>query len=125
MKNTKYTAIERFTEVAENLDFSVSVYEDNGDIEIGKYSPAGQDFSVSFYVDTETMNGTDETAYREIIDALEERAHDFDPDEEASLWIGDDGHGVNGAPYHIKDIIEDMETCKRYLFELVDELKAC
>lgn len=38
-------AIERFTEVAENLDFSVDV--DGEDIEIGKYSPAGQDFSVS------------------------------------------------------------------------------
>ena len=34
---------------------------------------------------------------------------DFDPDYEAYLWIGDDGHGRNGAPYHIKDIVSDME----------------
>ena len=40
---------------------------------------------------------------------------DFDPDYEAYLWIGDDGHGRNGAPYHIKDIVSDMEEAEEQI----------
>ncbi len=93
------TAIAHFTEVAEKMDFSVS-----------------------FKVDAETMNGTDYESYRDIVAAFEEVAKSFDPDEEASLWIGPDGHGKNGAPYYVRDIIADMDECKNYLMELVDEL---
>ncbi|EKC74665.1 hypothetical protein LEA_05631, partial [human gut metagenome] len=36
---------------------------------------------------------------------LENFYEGFDPDYETYLWIGNDGHGKNGAPYHIKDIV--------------------
>ena len=41
------------------------------------------------------------------------------PDYEAYLWIGDDGHGRNGAPYHIKDIVSDMEEAEEQIYELL------
>lgn len=58
-------------------------------------------------------------------DCLEELAGDayeqwreFDSDYETALWIGEDGHGKNGAPYHIKDILADFEKYEKDLEEL-------
>lgn len=48
---------------------------------------------------------------------------DFDPDYEAYLWIVDDGHGRNGAPYHIKDIVSDMEEAEEQIYELLQALE--
>ena len=46
----------------------------------------------------------------------------YDPDYEATLWIGPDGHGHNGAPYRISDIVRDMEECESRLEELYEAL---
>lgn len=48
---------------------------------------------------------------------------DNDPDYEAYLWIGTDGHGKNGAPYHIKDIVSDMEAAEAMINTLYETLK--
>ena len=45
------------------------------------------------------------------------------PDYEAYLWIGTDGHGKNGAPYHIKDIVSDMEAAEAMINTLYETLK--
>lgn len=42
----------------------------------------------------------------------------YDVSYEASLWIGEDGHGKNGAPYDLKDIYEDMEGVKNMINDL-------
>lgn len=47
----------------------------------------------------------------------------FDPDEEAYLWIGDDGHGRNGAPYHVRDIVADMEVAEGMVLDLLTALE--
>lgn len=39
------------------------------------------------------------------------------------LWIGTDGHGKNGAPYHIKDIVSDMEAAEAMIDTLYETLK--
>lgn len=44
--------------------------------------------------------------------SLEKYYEAYDPDYEAYPWIGPDGHGKNGAPYHIKDIVCDMEAAE-------------
>ena len=50
-------------------------------------------------------------------------ADGFDPDYEASLWIGPDGHGANGAPYHIRDILDDMDAVQSAYNELADAFR--
>lgn len=37
--------------------------------------------------------------------------------------IGNDGHGKNGAPYHIKDIVTDMEEAEKMIETLYETLK--
>ena len=54
---------------------------------------------------------------------LEQYYESFDPDYEASLWIGSDGHGKYGAPYHIKDIVNDMEEAEKMIENLYETLK--
>lgn len=58
-----------------------------------------------------------------LISEIEDYYEDFDPDYEAYLWIGTDGHGRNGAPYHIKDIVSDMEDAEAMIKTLYETLK--
>ena len=45
-----------------------------------------------------------------LIKSVREYYENYDPDEEAYLWIGDDGHGKNGAPYRISDMKNLVKT---------------
>ena len=53
--------------------------------------------SVSLYDAKIIVSVTSFNAFAKEVVAL---ADGFDPDYETSLWIGPDGHGANGAPYH-------------------------
>ena len=58
-----------------------------------------------------------------LISEIEDYYEGFDPDYEAYLWIGTDGHGRNGAPYHIKDIVDEMEEAKKNFTDFYNSLK--
>lgn len=104
-----------FLKLAEDLGWSYNVSDtpnERGEVcvELEKYSPQGQDFIATIWFENENKHN--------FIKALREYWQDFDPDEEACKWIGEDGHGKNGAPYSIRDILDDMEDCKSMLREL-------
>lgn len=107
MKHQKL--IDRITDIAEGDGWSVSVEkikdrEDLIEFTFGKYSDFGQDFSFSA-----DMEDGDIFTLIENVDLYYDN---YDPDEEALLWVGPDGHGKNRAPYRLSDIIKDMEQCK-------------
>ena len=77
-----------------------------------KHSPAGQDFNI------EITPGNLEN----IINELQERCDNFDCLEETYLWLDNTGHGINGAPYNMKDLYEYMESCLEMMEKLYDEL---
>lgn len=109
--------VDKVTAIAENDDWSVYNHDDEYntvDLYISKYSSMGQDFG--FYIECKTGD-TDE-----FIKAVEDYYNSYDPDEEAALWIGPDGHGRNGAPYDLSDLLEDMQDCKSNVKELIDLL---
>lgn len=85
----------QFIKIAEDLGWTV--HKDLYDIELGQYTTYGQDFWFS-------VNRNED-----YVKQVYEYYDSFDPEQEALLWVGDDGHGKNGAPYHLKDIIKDME----------------
>ena len=107
----KKTDIKKIIEVAEMLDWKVT--EDNGEFELEKYSPAGQDFIISISADT----------LEEFTKELSDRYDNFDCSEEAYKWLDESGHGKNGAPYDMKDVYEDMEECEQMLNELVEHIQ--
>ena len=118
--------IDAITKVAEDNGWSVFVEEVTrwnsetrksesiGDVvsfEFRQRSEADQDFSFS----VEMTDGDVET----LIEKMSDYYEGYDPDEEAMLWAGPDGHGKNGAPYRLSDIIKDMEQCEEMVRDLL------
>ena len=106
-----------FLKLAENLDWSCNFCEARSDgkvcVELEKQSPQDQDFIATIWFE----NGDKSDFMEQLYDYY----NDFDPDEEAAKWIGEDGHGANGAPYKLSDLLQDMEDCKDMLLELWHE----
>lgn len=110
--------IEQITTVATSLGWQVSTDTPKPNIvqfEFSQYTPAGQDFD--FCAEMKD-NGPDT-----LLEEIEQYYEGYDPDYEAYLWIGTDGHGKNGAPYHIKDIVSDMEAAEEMINTLYETLK--
>jgi len=98
---------------AENVDWSFQVHENY--VLFSKFSPAGQDFNIEIDLDKD-----DEIA--DILGKMYGRYDSFDVSEEAYSWLDETGHGANGAPYDMRDLYDDMESCKEMILELYNEL---
>lgn len=103
-KKAKKSYFDVLREVAEPLGWNLTLLNDNS-VEIGKYSPAGEDFSFS-------LNG-DEDYVQQIIDF----AYNFDVDDHVQMWIGG-----NGAP-SISRLVDDARDIQEMLNELVEAVK--
>lgn len=109
---------QKITDIAEILGWSVDFSElQNGktDVNFAKYTSYGQDFNFSVELEDDDMEA--------FIDNIHEYYEDFDVDEEAYIWIGSDGHGKNGAPYHIADIVKDMEEAEVMMADLYEAFR--
>lgn len=91
---------DKIISIAEELGWSVCVHNiANGKcLEFEQYTDWGQDFMFCVELDEDPQV---------TIDNIYKYWEDFDIDEETALWIGEDGHGKNGAPYRISDILKD------------------
>lgn len=92
-------------EKLESLDYTWNSASTNGNlyqIEVEKYSPAGQDCTHVLECDKDNPAS--------ISEAFKELYENYDPEQEAMLWLGPDGHGKNGAPYHMQDLLDDMKA---------------
>lgn len=98
----------KFKKIAKELGWNVSVYEN--DINLQQYTSFGQDFFFTIQKD------------KELIPQVYDFYENYDPCEEALLWTGSDGHGKNGAPHELKDIIKDMEECEQMVKDLYEKL---
>ena len=109
---------QKITEIAEILGWSVDFSESqNGktDVNFAKYTSYGQEFNFSVVLEDDDMEA--------FIDNIHEYYENFDVDEEAYIWIGSDGHGKNGAPYHIADIVKDMEEAEVMMADLYEAFR--
>lgn len=97
---------DKYIDICEDLDWSVHIYKD--DVELEKYSPAGEDFIFT----VPTLN---------FVKQVEEYAEDFDPDEHAEMWV--DSRGKGGCPSSIRDLIDDADAIAEMLKELAEALK--
>lgn len=96
-----------------NKEFAI-LYDDDY-INFKYYSRAGQDFiiPIEFKGDLEKLS-----------DDIYDYYNCFDVNEAAYLWLDNTGHGKNGAPHDMRDVISDMEECEDAIYQLyliVDE----
>lgn len=104
--------IDSILEQIETLDWNVE-QEDGNIYLLSKYSPAGQDFSIQ--IDTETDAGR-------FLNNIYATYEEFDVSSEAYIWLDQEGHGTNGAPYDMRDLYDDMEECQQMILDLYSEL---
>lgn len=115
---TTQEQIRKVTDIAQEKGWSISVEDENKtsiQFEFQRYTKYGQDFNFNADMQDEDINT--------LIAGMKRYYEDFGPDYEAYLWIGDDGHGRNGAPYHIKDIVSEMEEAEEQIYELLQALE--
>lgn len=95
-----------------HVNAAINYKEQKTEFEFGKYTPAGQDFS--FYADMKCAN------INSLIEEIENYYEGFDVDSEAYLWLDNEGHGKNGAPYRMRAVLDDMEAAERMIANLLD-----
>lgn len=89
--------------------------EGNGFIRYGCYSPAGQDFSLNIPCKSDMSD---------FIDSFKKEVANFEPQEEALLWLDPATHeGRNGAPKNFKDIIQDMKDCQSQANDFIKDFE--
>lgn len=99
---------------SKELGWSYSVYiaptqNNRTFVEMIKYSPAGEDFSmiVDFNADNQA-----ETFLRD----LRECVYNFDPDEHVEMWLPQRGKG--DCPGSIRELLDDADSIKKMCEEL-------
>ena len=80
-----------------------------------KYSPAGRDFVFEICVRSEE---DEYTLYYNVADAISTYWENFDVSYETYIWLDENGHGKNGAPYDMKDLYEDTQACADMIHDL-------
>lgn len=100
---------ERYREVCEELEWSVTA-DDGGNVELEKYSPAGEDFIITVSAEN-------------FVDEIKEYATSFDQEEHIEMWISARRSGTRGVP-SIKELVKDAEAIDAMLKELAEALEA-
>lgn len=74
-------------------------------------TPAGKDANIEIFVDSEdTMDS--------IADKIFDYYDGFDVSTETYLWLDNEGHGKNGAPYEMRDVLEDTEWEESWIYDV-------
>ena len=107
---------EKIIQIANSAFWSVSeeTFVNGKGFLFSKFSPAGQDFNFSIEP-FDTFEG--------LLEQIKGYHDCFDVDYETYIWLDNDGHGGEWRPYHIKDIVQDMEACRNMILELYNLLK--
>ena len=95
---------QKYLDVLEKHEWAVSSYTDDGRVEIEKYSPAGEDFSICVEVEN-------------FPDAVMEYYESFDIDDHIDMWVEARRNGVSGIP-STRRLAIDAEAIDEMLKEL-------
>lgn len=98
---------ERYRDICEELGW-YWLNCDDGNIELEKHSPAGEDFS--FTVSEESF-----------VENVKEYAAHFDQEEHIEMWVEARRSGTRGVP-SIKELVKDAEDIEAMLKELAEAL---
>ena len=125
MEENRTKELEQLLKIAEILDWNYVICkepettcnkwrcEERNYVELEKYSPAGEDFSMVIDFDIEDPVDS-------FLEDLEEYAKEFDIDEHVEIWIPERGKG--GCPSSISELVKDAKEIKDMIAELYKKL---
>lgn len=101
--------VEKMRSLFERENFVLTYNKENMTYAFSKMSPAGQDFNFEVGI------GDNIEDFLNIVDNYYQN---FDVSYETYLWLDNTGHGENGAPYEMEDVLEDMKACEQYINDI-------
>ena len=99
---------QKYIDVLEKLDWRVSGYTNDGGVELEKYSPAGEDFTMCVSV-------------KDFPGSVMEYYYDFDVDDHIEMWIEARRNGASGVP-NARTLVQDAEAIEEMLKTLAGAL---
>lgn len=84
-------------------------------VEMGKRSPAGEDFGMIIDFDAEDQCSS-------FLDSLESYYEDFDIDEHIEMWVDAKRNGVSGVP-SIRELVDDAREIDAMILKLSQTLR--
>lgn len=105
--NVEIDYVGMYRDICKEHGWELKIYDDFEDIEIMRYTPAGEDFSFS-------VNKNED-----FVTQVEDYYENFDVDEHALMWAQS---GTSGVP-RLRELLEDAEWIDDKLRELADALK--
>lgn len=103
--------IQLLLDKAKELGWDVQI--NNKTVTFGRFSPYGRDFSFDIDISDNV---------EDFLHNIYEYYENYDVSYETYIWLDDNGHGTNGAPYDMKDLYEDTEECEKYIKDLYGSL---
>lgn len=100
----KKKVFDKFVEVCEAQDWTVRGTHEDKEVELEKYSPAGEDFSIT--IDLSDVKESTRSAY-----------DSFDEDDHIEMWIEARKNGVSGVP-STRELVKDADDIKNMLEDL-------
>ncbi len=113
------SGLKAMLEKAEKMGWSSNVWKesfhnDTVYVEMGQYSPSGEDFFMSIDFDKDNQ-------VQSFLRNLRAYYESFDIDEHVMLWV--ESRGENGCPSSIRALVEDAEAIKNMIGELAVALE--
>lgn len=102
---------ELIDELDDKLDTAIRFESDGKTILISAFSPEGQDCNMEIGLDEDDTLTT-------LADRVYGHYEDFDVSEETYLWLDNTGHGKNGAPYELEDLLNDMKWQENWMLDV-------
>lgn len=95
-----------FAKEGYHIEINNDIEIDNDTITFYKTAPKGLDFSFEVNI------GYD---INDFAKNIHNTFMDYDVSYETYLWLDNTGHGKNGAPYELEDVLEDIKDCEQYI----------
>lgn len=117
MKEYTTKELEKFLEKAKELGWNYNLYKEDNErtyVEMEKYSPLGEDFSM-------VIDFSEENPVETFIADLRIYYNNFDPEEHAEMWI--ENRGKNGTPSSIQALLDDANNIDEMIGDLIRYLE--
>ena len=102
--------------IISSTDWNVSFYNKGNNafyVCFQIYTSAGRDLNVEIEL-------PDDAGEDELSQKLTEYDEGFDVSYETYIWLDSFGHGKNGAPHELEDVLNDTKEAKRLIEELAE-----